>query len=717
MGETPGPEELNDAQRDAVRAVHARVRAALPGFKTRAAQLHMVAAVARAFAVRGGVAAIEAPTGTGKSIAYLIAAVPLAQALGKRLVLSTATVALQEQLLHRDLPAFLTAAGLDLPIELAKGRQRYACTRNLFELIGSPDAPPQGGFEFGEAEPQQGSWPRAPRAGEVDQVRHLLESLQNGQWNGDLDRSPINIAEETRPLLSTSAGGCSNRRCPHITQCAFVQARNRLQTAPIVIANHDLVLADLSLGRDEEGSGGVLLPAPADTLYVFDEAHHLASKAIERGSGTLALSDARRKLPRLAASLRAVYLADARERIGRLRSEELDALLDALQESLDALARDIETRWTPTAAAERPEDARWLAPLGELPQHWVDLAAELATHNAKLLRWAPAGIKAVLESELAPDRRERLARELGLATERLQSQQDLFELWARPDPDGQPPHARWIEPAADATPVLRASAVSAAAVLKRLLWQQASGVVLTSATLSLGGDFRAFASEVGMPQHAEAVSLPSPFDLSAQATLELPRLAVLPDQGQAYANAVAAWLDTDLQWDAANLVLFTSRQKLEQTLAALPANRRERVLAQGAQSKSRLLEAHANAVAAGQGSTLFGLASFGEGLDLPGRLCETVVITQLPFAVPTDPVGATYSAWLETRGRNPFLEVTVPQATRTLVQYCGRLVRSEADRGRVVILDRRILEKQYGARMLRALPPFRRSERNPAARS
>jgi ATP-dependent DNA helicase DinG len=133
-----------------------------------------------------------------------------------------------------------------------------------------------------------------------------------------------------------------------------------------------------------------------------------------------------------------------------------------------------------------------------------------------------------------------------------------------------------------------------------------------------------------------------------------------------------------------------------------------KVRAQGSLGKSQLVAEHCADIEAGKGSTLFGLASFGEGLDLPGKLCETVVITQLPFAVPTDPVGATYAEWLESRGRNPFLEVSVPEATRLLTQYCGRLIRNETDQGRIVLLDRRVILKRYGAGMLRALPPFQR---------
>jgi ATP-dependent DNA helicase DinG len=132
------------------------------------------------------------------------------------------------------------------------------------------------------------------------------------------------------------------------------------------------------------------------------------------------------------------------------------------------------------------------------------------------------------------------------------------------------------------------------------------------------------------------------------------------------------------------------------------------VRAQGSRAKAILLAEHAKDIEDGTGSTLFGLASFGEGLDLPGKLCQTVVITQLPFAVPTDPVGATWAEWLESQGRNPFFEVSVPHATRLLIQYCGRLIRNETDTGRVVLLDRRIVARRYGAQMLNALPPFQR---------
>jgi ATP-dependent DNA helicase DinG len=664
----------------------------------------MIAAVARALVKDQGVLAVEAPTGTGKSIAYLLGAVPVALARKKTLLIATATVALQEQLVERDLPAFLQATGLQASVALAKGRQRYACTRNLHELTRKDSEIPQGGFEFG-ASTADAAWPRAPREGESERFATLLGSLMKGAWDGDLDRSPLAIDDESKRLITTSAGGCSNRRCPWITACPFVQARNRLQGAQIVVANHDLVLADLELGKDEDGSGGILLPTPRDTLYVFDEAHHLPAKAIDRGSAEVSVADARRRLQRLANPLRAAFVAANRDRIGRLDAAQVDALLDRLIESLDALNLELENAW-PQQDAD-PE-MHWRAQLGQLPEQWCLLSQELCHTTAELVRWIPAALKAIVESDLPSDRREGLARELGLARERLEAQAGLWWLWAQQESETALPRARWLSRTPDGGLVCSASEVSAAPTLRRVLWPQAAGVVLASATLSIGGDFRSYAAQIGLPENAETLALPSPFDLRAQARLEVPALRNAPEQRDAHVAEVVKWLSEQLDWAQGNLVLFTSKAKLEACLSALPAERRLRILAQGSRSKAELLKSHAAAVQAGAGSTLFGLASFGEGLDLPGRLCETVVITQLPFAVPTDPVGATYAEWLEARGRNAFVEVTIPQATRTLIQYCGRLIRGENDSGRIVILDNRLLTRRYGARMLSALPDFDR---------
>lgn len=690
-----------------IQAAYESTKQRLEGFRSRASQRKMIAAVARTLASPRGALAVEAPTGTGKSVAYLMPALAIAAARKRKLVVATATIALQEQLLHRDIPRLLQAADMTADVALAKGRQRYLCLRNLAELGQQRDELPQGGFDFGESE-ETANPSNALSTTQRELISALAEAHDKSVWDGDLDRSPLPIDATLRPLLSTSAGGCSNRRCAYLLRCPFVLARNAVMAADVVVANQDLVLADLGLAADSDGSGGVLLPKPAETLYIFDEAHQLADKAIEAGSAELHTGEARRRLLKLATAARAVFASAEVERIGRLHADEIDAMLDDLQSGLESLAQEVDRALQGTAPSGDRPDILWRAPLGQIPESWRLLAIQLAERSSRLARWLPLAIKRVVELELAQDRKEALARELGVSAERMAGQSELWRLWAHEDAPNRAPTARWLQRADDGALVFHASEVSPAAVLRRLLWPQAAAVVLTSATLSAGGDFRSLSAELGLPEHAETLALPSPFHLERQARLEVPAMEHLPDASDAHAQEVARWLELNLEWDAGNLVLFTSRRKLEAVLAQLPEQKRALVKAQGARAKAALLDAHRESIESGQGSTLFGLASFGEGLDLPGRLCETVVITQLPFAVPTDPVGATRAEWLETMGRNAFVELAVPQALRTLVQYCGRLIRSETDQGRIVILDRRLVLRRYGQRMLRALPPFAR---------
>lgn len=692
---------LTDSLKDAIRAAYARLKDGLPGFRPRAAQTQMIAAVARALAAEGGVAAIEAPTGTGKSMAYLVAGLAAAQARQKKLLVATATVALQEQLVERDIPQLLALTGQTARVTLAKGMGRYLCVRNLRLAIAGLDQH-QSALDLGE---EFTGWTQPPKEAERTALEALAAAFESGRWQGDLDQTPVPLGGSLRPMLATTAGGCSGRRCAYFAVCPLIAARRAIGEADLIVANQDLVLADLTLANGEGGFGGVLLPAPEDTLYVFDEAHHLPGKAVERGASEVHLGAALRQLGRLVRQAHAAYAFTDKPRLGRLDLEAAEARLLEFTEALEGLEREIRLLWVPDPTEREPI---YRGSLGQLPDAWVAQARLLHRLGGELLRWLTAVRRAVVEMSESGPTRDTLARELGLALERLDRQCRTWRAWSTPDAEGAVPLARWVTLGADQQLVCHASAVSAAALLRAVLWEQAAAVVLTSATLSIGGQFRAFADAVGLPDEAATLSLPSPFDLTAQATLEVPALGALPDDREAHARAVSGWLAERLDWQAGNLVLFTARSKLERVLQLLPLDKLRKVRVQGTLPKAQLLAEHAAAVEAGTGSTLFGLASFGEGLDLPGRLCETVVITQLPFAVPTDPVGATYAEWLETRGRNPFLEVSVPEATRLLVQYCGRLIRSEADRGRIVLLDRRVLTRRYGAGMLRALPPFRR---------
>ncbi len=701
------PRVLTEALKADIREAYANLQANTPGFTTRRSQSRMIGLVSRALATSGGIGIAEAPTGVGKSLAYMTAGVPIALATKKKLVISTGTVALQSQLVERDIPAFLKATGLQATVALAKGRTRYLCTRNAAELHGESsqagmfgDAP-LGADEGGDYEAQLYDRPLAPH--ETDAARRLLEAHADRLWDGDLDAAPEPVSPALRARITTPASGCAGRRCSFAAQCPVLKARNGVRDAQIVVTNHALLLSSLSLGDVENGQP--LLAAPADMLLVLDEGHHVAGVAIDQGAARLPLGDMARRVSRLQILIAGAYRLVDKEKIGTLLPSEAIELATRVSKALKAFRAEIDAVWR-TEPDDR--DPMWRAANGRLPEAWAPAIDALGEDTRALFNWLHAAQSLVARSKQDDPARERLQRSLGMALETVEQQHDLWSGWRREDRDGQPPFARWITATRDGDLVCHCSPVSAAQVLRQLLWKDIDSVVMTSATLTGGGDFQSFAIDTGLPDHAETASLPSPFDLRTQAQLIVPNVPVTPDDREGHPRAVADYLVRELDWKKGSMVLFTSRWKMEKVAELLPASRRAQVQMQTATNKSQVVAEHLRRVAAKDGSVLFGLNSFGEGLDLPGDACTTVVITQVPFAVPTDPQTATLGEWLEGRGLNPFNLIAIPHALRTLTQFAGRLIRTSTDTGRVIILDSRLISRRYGKRILDALPPFER---------
>lgn len=690
------PRTLAEADKAAIRAALEGLRRS-PGFKSRGAQNAMIAIAARALGASGGGAVIEAPTGVGKSLAYLAAAVPIALAHQRPLVIATATVSLQEQLVQRDIPRFLADTGLAATVAIAKGRQRYACLRNLAEAAGGDTG--ESLFDFDPA------YARAPSVEEAKVIEALSKGFDDGAWKGDLDLSPVPIPDGLRSRITTSAGACTRASCAFVDGCPYLKSRAGVKAADIVVANHDLVLAALGLPDSEEGDNPIL-PMPSKALFVFDEGHHLPAKAIDADAAMLHLPSAIEALERGRGPLSAAFVRSGKDAISGLAPLEVQELVTQARDGLRDFNDKLALAWTPDPAEAQPT---WRAPMGRLPDDWLADAQELDRLFTKLSRFADALVSAIPKEDggkAEPD--DKLMRNLGRLVERLQDAAALWQRWAREDAAGWAPMARWLTVAKDRGLVCHAAPVSAAGILRNLVWSRVDSVVITSATLAAGGDFRHFCEEAAIPGEWELASLPSPFDLASSAVLSVPVMKTLPDDAARHTDEVAAWIEDELDWDAGNLVLFTSWKQMERVVALLSPARAIRTGVQGSRSRTELLARHAASIAAGKGSTLFGLASFGEGLDLAGDLATTVVITKLPFAIPSDPVGATKAEWYESRGRSPFFEVALPEAQRTLTQYMGRLIRTEHDRGRIVLLDRRVVVKRYGRALLDSLPPYRR---------
>jgi ATP-dependent DNA helicase DinG len=271
-----------------------------------------------------------------------------------------------------------------------------------------------------------------------------------------------------------------------------------------------------------------------------------------------------------------------------------------------------------------------------------------------------------------------------------------------------PPKARWITLHNTAGRVgyeLRCSPVLAADILQDCLWSRAAGVIVTSATMTALNSFDRFKLHSGAPPDANYKVVVSPFNY-ANALFTVPAMDCDPGDAQAHTDALIDQLPTILDHGEGSLVLFSSRRQMQDVYQGVSARFGGRILLQGDYSKQEILRRHKAAIDGGEGSVIFGLASFAEGVDLPGDYCRHVVIAKIPFAVPDSPLEAALVEWVEAQGRNAFMEISVPDAALRLVQASGRLLRTEEDSGRITLMDRRIMTRRYGRAILQSLPPY-----------
>ncbi|RUR31610.1 ATP-dependent DNA helicase DinG [Vreelandella nanhaiensis] len=649
------------------------------------------------------VCVLEAGTGTGKTLAYLIAALPIAKARGKRLVISTATVALQEQVLNQDLPALASHSGIAFRYALAKGRGRYVCVAKLDQVLEGAEPNPTFSLFEQSLHTQSSDFNVL--------ATDMAEAYGQGEWQGDRDNWPVAIDDAHWRRLTVDHRQCTGRRCGHFGACAFFRSRRELENADIIVANHDLVLADLALG------GGAILPDPADCIFVFDEGHHLPDKALSHFAHRFAVHGCLRWLKTLKSSLTDLHQALAvQPTIARLLAS-LPEVIQTLEPVLgDVFSVGHQIAGRPNGLADEESTLQSRFEKGQVPDALCEQAQQLLVMFATLSRCLES-ISEILRESLDPDKQTGLDREqaetwlplVALLHGRALEAHALWQAFSEQDAANNPPSARWLtlsrvggEPEIE----FSASPVSAAHTLAKHLWGRCYGAVVTSATLTALGRFERIQERAGLANRYRYQALPSPFDY-ANAVLRVPKEATDPSDRDAHENAIAQFV-TQLSDKEAALVLFSSRAQLRAVEKSLPAAIKERVLAQDALPKRELIERHRAAVDKGKGSIIFGLASFAEGIDLPGDYLTHVVITRLPFAVPDDPVGATLAEWIESQGGNPFMRISVPDASIKLVQACGRLIRKESDRGTITLLDRRVITRRYGQALLDALPPFRR---------
>nr|WP_255692474.1 ATP-dependent DNA helicase [Luteimonas sp. XNQY3] len=634
----------------------------IPAFAPRVAQQSLAMAVADAIDQRATLLA-EAGTGTGKTFAYLVPAL----LSGLKTIVSTGTRALQDQLFHRDLPRVRDALGSGLRSALLKGRANYLCLYRLEQARGEPRLASREQSDPAQSRQFQRivAWAGRTRMGDMAELDGLPED------------TPL------LPLVTSTVDNCLGNDCPFWSECFLVQARQRAQAADVVVVNHHLLLADLAL--KQEGFGEIL---PGAQVFIVDEAHQLPELAAQFfGEGMSA-----RPLVELARDA----IAECKDVPGALPvlqspAQALEAATRALRTAMDGLPpRGTRYRALYEPAVEEAlhalDDALLhlrdaLGPLREASPGFDSCHARAQAFVTKLRRWndGSAAAESMFDDDTPAETAEAPPADEGV-------------LWYELTPRG----FRLQRTPLDVSAPLRAHRKAS-----RAAW------IFTSATLAVDGHFDHIAERLGI-EAPQTLLTPSPFDWPHQALCYLPPKLPQPS-AQDYTRAVVDAVLPVLEASAGRaFLLFASHRALRETAALLRDGSRDcpwPLFVQGEAPRHVLLQRFRES---GNG-VLLGAASFREGVDVAGDALSVVVIDKLPFAAPDDPVFEARLDAIRRAGGNPFRDEQLPQAVIALKQGVGRLIRTEHDRGVLVLCDPRLLGRSYGGVFLDSLPPLPRT--------
>jgi len=603
----------------------------------------MAQAVAKTLAAHGVLLA-EAGTGTGKTLAYLVPAL----LSGGKVIISTGTKALQDQLFHRDLPAARRALKSPVKVALLKGRANYVCHHHLQRNLAD------------------GRFTQRDDAAWLRRIARFAETSASG------DRAEAEgIPEDANAwhYAVSSRENCLGSECEHFRDCFVMAARKKALDAEVVVVNHHLFFADLWL-KDE----GVAELLPACNTIILDEAHQLADTAAQFFGETFSTGQV-------------LDLAGDTKRQAAVKAGDFPALRRAA-EDLTKAARDLRL-----AFPQNPVKAT-ATELGRYDK-WPDALEGLGKSLDETTR--------LLETQAERDA------DLKNCFERAQALQATLAAWQQAD-DPATPRVHWLETTLSSL-LLHATPLSVGALFGARLGERAQAWILTSATLAVDGDFTHLKARLGI-EDAETLCVDSPFDYPRQGVLYVPQGLPAPNTAEFTEAVVQAALPVLEISRGRAFILFTSLRALEKARALLADAFAARgwaypLLVQGEAPKNELLARFQQA----GNAVLLGSQSFWEGVDVPGDALSVVVIDKLPFQPPDDPVVAARIAQAEKNGGKPFMDYQLPHAAISLKQGAGRLIRSETDRGVLMICDTRLADKPYGRLLLNALPAMTRTRK------
>jgi ATP-dependent DNA helicase DinG len=670
-----------------------------PGYEDRPSQRELATTIAKLYN-DGGVGLLEAGTGIGKSLGYLVPALRWAAANGERTVISTNTINLQEQLVGKDLP-FLERALGDQPVRFAllKGWRNYLCLQRLEQAqsTGAALFEDSLGNEFAAL----GAWSKRTT-------------------DGSLSDLPAPPRSEVWDEVSAEPDLCTRIRCTHYDKCFLFAARRKAAQADVIVVNHHLLMSDVAVRRiSQNWDDSAVLPAYG--RLVVDEGHHVEDAAAAHLGATVT----RRSLQRLFARL---------DRTGKGILPALVAKLSEKKDLLNTASLDlVVTRLTPAAHAARDRAGLVFDLLSTMLEEAgvpvLRLTDDFASHriwrsglDAALqellmeIEYLHEGLRVVRERIEADQARAELVapllNELRGIARRLAAAGDALRRTLKPT-DDQGPSVRWIEVRGKERNLAVTSVpLDLAPILREDLFKRVKTAVVTSATLAAEQRFDFLAERLGLnePELAPATALyPSPFNFPRNSRLIVPTNVPAPNVDAAghIQAVVRVVLDVATASDGGMFVLATSHRDVRLVAAELRARGVERrwpLLVHGDDGRDALLRRFRDS----ERAILVGTASFWEGVDVPGHALRGLVITKLPFKVPTDPVTAAHCESIEKHGGDAFRQYMLPHASLRLKQGFGRLIRTATDRGVIVLVDPRVISKSYGRTLLDALPPARR---------
>lgn len=643
----------NRNQLELVAQVYRALTDLLPGFIQRSQQKQMITRTLGLLTTKN-LGLVEAPTGTGKSMGYLIPGIVTAVTEDKVLVISTATASLQDQLASKDIPLALKAfesAGIHgIDVVIAKGRERYICPIKLdnfdiLDMFASED---------------------------TKALEDITQAWKSEKWGGVRDDIPVQIQPKIWRKIANTSGSCKAQSCTSFDCCPYYKMQSEMKTARVIVTNHDYLLSMLS------NTPGSIFSKSDKCLFIFDEAHHLSDKLLSAFARKMDLShflgDSIRHITNLAPVVASSIEFAAERIVGILRACENAALTLLGDTSMH--------RFT----------------LGEVPEQFRALLDDLKSNLASLhdivgqakeaLSSAPSkGVATDLTlgyiGQLVADVTESV-----LCIEEFTNNEQI---------------ARWISRSRTGVE-LRCSPFDGAQKARKHLWPTVKTGLLTSATFTSAGNFAPIQRTLGLPaETTPTLRLESPFNY-ARAKLVVPQNCLEATHPQ-HPKSISDFLQNhaiQAYEHQGILVYFTNKKLMLDCFDSIPPLQQRYILMQGIWQPWSMLAEHKKRIDAGERSIIFGLDSVGEGIDLPGRYCTRVIMTRLPFPSPDDPVLSTHAEVLKNKGKDPFNILIMPKAGLKFAQVAGRLMRRESDYGDFFVLDKRMLTKKYGQQLLKS---------------